>query len=243
MSLQNLLKPNNYELYCDTLNVNNLGIENIDVASLNVDTLEVTTLKGPSDVITLASSLVPSIPNSTAFHIGNANKYISDVWCERLHGPGAPVNIPLGLTFNNAVPAAPVTSYVLNNYVEYNGTIDLNGYTTTIVASYSATIIGSQVTVNLTAPVGTTQIGGGYIQSDPLPSEFIPLNVQYFTYIGYDQIAGTNFPALGWIDTNGALNFASDIQLSIFAGGTNIGLYLGGPIPPGARIVIQYLLN
>lgn len=261
MSLQNLLKPNNYELYCDTLNVNNFGLDTIETnkilpigtgTSINIFDPNAS----PCTLTVNGNITLPSALNGIR-RIGTSGAGYSELWCNQLQGLGAPVQVqngivgnngtqPLyvanyGLTFNNAVPAPPVTSYTLDNYVEYNGTLDLNGYTTTIVASYSATIIGKQVTISLSAPVGLTQIAGGYIQSDPLPPEFKPPNVQYFTYTG--QAAGNNFTAIGWIDTTGVLNFTADIQLNTFAGSVNVGLDLAGPVPPGARIVIQYLLN
>lgn len=262
MSLQNLLKKNDYDLYCDTINVNNFGIDTIETNSiLPIGTGTSINIFDPNAspcTLTVNGNITlpPSLNNLR--RIGSSGAGYSELWCKQLQGLGAPVQVqngiegnngtqPLyvannGLKFTNTVPAAPVTNYAIDKYIEYNGTLPLNGYTTSISAAYSAVVCGNQVTMSLVASSGQIILGGSYVYTDTIPSPLIPLHDQYFTYLGQSP-ASNNFQGLGWIDTVGTIHFSSDLNYTIFAPNANVGINSTLPIPSGTRLVIHYLLN
>ena len=252
MSLQNILVPNNYTIYSNEFVVNELIVTDV----ISADNIEVNNIKpttGNTD-ITIFANLVPD--SSTDHHIGESGNYFSDVWCVRLQGPGAPVQAQLGITgtggntalyvadnglmFNDAVPAAPITNYVVDYYAEFSGTMTASIAIQDTVVNYTAVRIGSVVNFTFgfesqnAQPAGTTSP----ILIQSLPADLRPIVPRIIAVPA--QRNGVYQPGGLLINTDGTIQLYGDTLLTLFFPVNGVsGLY----IPDGDVCCISYNIN
>lgn len=255
MSLQNLIKENNYELYCDTMNMENFNVNTVNANDGIFNSVSTSELlaNGGTD-ITIHNNLVPAI--ATTCQLGNSGSHFSNLWCEHLEGTGTPVKVqngivgqdgshPLyvatnGLMFNNAVPVAPISTYTINFYAEYSGTMTAGNAIPNTIAPYRAVRIGSIVNLSFGFNVTNALVAGNTnpidITSLPValrPSSTrviaIPVNVNNTSPLGAVQI-----------NTDGILSIYSNTILSSYY---TSGLPAGLRIPDGDLYCISYNLN
>lgn len=164
MSLQNLEKPNNYQLY-----IGNAVSPSSTVTNLYPPGI------APNNNITIHGNLITTTDD--AVNLGAVGKGFASVYAKNLAGLNGPVNVQYGITGDAGVN--PLVIYenglqfrnggilgdALSNYYSLSGTINSSGAIVTPV-DYSATIIGSLVTLSLKMSIGPcTTIG-------------VPINVQ-----------------------------------------------------------------
>lgn len=247
MSLQNLLEQNNYELYCDTVNVNNFGLDTIKTN--NIEPLT-------GNNITVTGNII--LPNSLSLdrQIGSSSSFFSNLWCERLQGANAPVMIQNGITgenatnplyvatnglqFTNTPPVAPITNYVVNFYAEYTGTMTAGNAIANTVANYRAVRMGSIVNLSFGFNQQTAAPAGNLnpIDISSLPVALRPSSTRV---IAIPVIVNNTFPLGGLqINTDGTLSIYSNTKLTTyFINGTSAGIY----IPDGDLYCVSYNLN
>lgn len=160
MSLQNILKTNDYDLYCDELNANTLTVDSVNINTLKVGTLD--NLDGSSNII--AGSDIVTISDD-AQSLGAPAKGFRNLYCGNLFGLNGPVNVRYGITgsngtsplyviqngliFDNSSIVPPITSYTMNRYIEYSGQFTITGAVSTSHINYSAVVVGKLVTMSL----------------------------------------------------------------------------------------------
>lgn len=234
MSLQNLLKENNYELYCDTLNVNSFASDTI-----KTDNIEPIT----GNDITVTGNII--LPDSLSLdrQIGSSTSYFSNLWCERLQGANAPVMVqngiigndgadPLyvadnGLMFTDVAPVAPVTSYTLERYVEYSGQLTAQGAIPATPVNYKAEIIGSVVILKIQSFIVNANVAGSTaISMTGLPSLLIPNNnIVFQAYVNINNtnnasgvlIVQSNGTILLQPDTRGTVTYTNGVAAGFFS--------------------------
>lgn len=198
MSLQNLLKPNNYPLELGTVNASNIHSSNVYTDNIYED-------ENLNDQITIHATLTTTADEGAS--LGIAGKGFQNLFCKNLNGLNANVNVVHGLNGGSGTSAvsfgygvtgptlgSPVTvngglvfnvagNSVLNFYQEYSGSLTVSGAlsasSTPPVTSvpYSGVIIGKLATVSfqtLLANAGAS----GTINLSGLPTAFKPLSTQ-----------------------------------------------------------------
>ncbi len=97
MSLQNLKKENNYELYCNKLNVDEVAVNTLDVNIIDAQSgifESVTTselVADPGTDMVIYNNLVTV--GDLAASLGKGGKGFSNLFCQNLCGLGGPVNV------------------------------------------------------------------------------------------------------------------------------------------------------
>jgi len=116
MSLQNLLKQNDYDLYCDTMNMTSLDIGTITANNgifESVSTPEL--LSDPGTDITIFNNIAPQSDLATS--LGLAGKGFRNLFCQNLCGLGGPVNVQTSIN-GPLVPAPnPSDPPVISNLI------------------------------------------------------------------------------------------------------------------------------
>lgn len=222
MSIQNILQPNNLNIYANDLQTSQIFATDITVSDqllannivatneVTCDTLIVEEIDGPNAIIELNKSLIPTQDN--VINLGSAIRRINDIYAVNLSGAlNIPVNLPTGIFFPGP------NQQILENYATYNGTLTIIGYTnSSLEAGYTAYVIGSIVQLNFKFPPGTTintptilQIGEN---PDTLPDEITPTQDVMFAYPA--QISPGNFAmCTGVINGQGIIELYGGVQL------------------------------
>lgn len=188
MSIQNLLKPNNYNLYLNVedLNVQNLTVQALDAGDINAETINSQSValddldSNSGGPITINKNLIPSGDDGPS--LGSSTLAFSNLWCYKVSGNSGtfPVNIPNGLTLNSG----PNIGSTLNIYKEYSGNLTvsgaISGASTPPITSvpYSGVIIGKLATVSFQTLLVTQAGASGTINLSGLPTDFRPLSIQ-----------------------------------------------------------------
>lgn len=176
MSVQNLLKENNYSLYLNAaeLNATNLSVDNLTSANATIDNLTATDIDAENINVTqgLASSSLTCtdifvnsiasiapiqkidivndlIPSQPAFpSLGNSNDPFKDLFAVNHYGYSTanPFNAPTGMIIGDN------TNNPLSIYNYFTGNFTLQGCWTGLAnfgASYYAVVVGNSVTMTI----------------------------------------------------------------------------------------------
>lgn len=255
MSLQNLLKPNNYELY---INSNTIVSSDIMAGSLSA-------LTDPG-TIELNSGLSIPTDKDQGIIIGNNGGALGNIYTYNIVGPDGvnPFNVPAGIsgeTIENPPPTPPTlvpisiynglalkpldTSSTLNSstidqYGEYSGSLTFTGpFSGT--AGFRGVICGSKVTISLNLNQQHASAGlpaGTGMVFEALPSRFHPQISQIVLCPVYNGVVVTGCI---FIETNGVMSM---FPSTIFSPGFTSSAYpCGLGIPDGNSYVFSYLLN
>lgn len=184
MSLQNLLKPNNYELYLGDTNISSLSIDELNPIP-------------PSTNITVNANLITSADDARS--LGSAGHGYSGLYARNLYGLNGVVNtvygingnsynsgannysvyFPNGLTFTNASTVAG-SSNSLNKYNEYTGTMTIGNVGGVVTTPFTAIRIGNILHVSILAFGASppTAVANGSLQLTPSVTLPHPVNNQ-----------------------------------------------------------------
>lgn len=248
----------------DDINIPSLTVDNITTNEIYYEDDPTPTIpptpiieftnNGSNSFITVNKDIITS--NDSAHSLGAVGKGFDNLFCENLQGLSGEVNIIYGLAGSKPNPAidpllitgnglkfgtgnypAAHPQNILNTYQELTGTLALAGYSTAQNLTYSAVVIGKNVTFSFNLPVATSIAGGAIIEAAALPSYLFPAHSQTFSYSGINDTTTGIF--LGAIFSNGIFEFyGSEIFDDPFGSSVNIGSN-----PNGDRSTITYLLN
>lgn len=149
MSLQNLLKDNNYTLYIgdaeiDTLNTTDIVAEKISAPG--------------SNYLQMGSTIIPYSNNQTS--VGTASQSFNNMYCHNLWGyNNTAVKLQEGLVIGN------VNNPALTLYNQLSGSFTLGGGWTGLTdfsVTYKAVIVGKNVTMSI--DVSSTQVPPSAVQ-------------------------------------------------------------------------------
>lgn len=143
MSLQNLLKENNYNLYAENVNAQNLNADNINISGILTDSIAAIP---PSQKVQIVDDLIPSQPEIPS--LGNTGLAFKDLFAINHYGNDTATNFnaPAGLKIGSN------SNSKLSNYNSITGTFTLGGCYTGLVdysVTYKAVIIGDAVVMSI----------------------------------------------------------------------------------------------
>lgn len=246
MSLQNILVPNNYDLYARTFTTEEFSSDTITTNNIN-------SLNDPNDNITVTGNLV--VVADDAFDLGASGKGFNNLYCRNLNGLNGPVNVTTGVRGNNGTNPVIIYQYglqflpdpndanpsqsVLNNYFNSQGTIEILGCFTLnpLTANYSITVVGNIVTFCLGYFTGNPSSNGPITISFASIPEILPVSTQAFTIPM--RFGGTR-SVVGGIVTSTGIIIYSDLNSGSF---TTAMTPTEPSIPNGSFYVITYQLN
>lgn len=233
MSLQNLLKNNNYPIIINDLTSNEVSSDNVYTDNL---------YSKSSTYITLHSNLQTT--SDGARSLGTLGHGFSDLYCQNLLGFNGNVYIVHALSGGSSASPAAVNivsqglliegsgQTVLTKYHEATGFVNLTGFTTTQSVSYSYTVVGKMVTFQFNFTPAQIVAGGSYI-TFPIPSEITPPN-NILCLIDATQNSVSSASAC-IIKSNSTISIGYQADNSTFLAGSISGIY--------SRTVISYNLN
>lgn len=243
MSLQNVLKANNYDLHCNSILVNNIDSDAITVNNIN-------SLDDPQNNITIAGNLV--VVSDDAYNLGAPGKGFESLYCRGLNGLNGPVNVVTGIRGNNGTNPLVIyetglqfltnpvsTQSVLNNYYSSYSPLQVSGFFSggPLPIQIAATVIGNSVTFG----IGYFNGAGGLpstitISLASLPG-LIPVNTQSFVLPMLFN--GSRAIVSGQVDATG-ITIYSDLNNGTYNNSMNpVGL----AIPVGGYYNITYQLD
>lgn len=244
MSLQNLLKQNNYELFCGTMNVNDIVIDDI----ISADTIKTNNLQKLSGTdISILGNLVPAVGSSTAFQIGAPNLYFSNLWCQRLQGAGSEVIVQNGITGVDGTSELEVKNgiilyqndpqtenqSVLTQYWYTSGTLTAEGAIPDQTINYSAVLVGNVVTITIQNFLGTCNNTSSPILMVGLPDEFMPSSDKIISGVPVDVNNTQNNGVIVVRSDSGNLDMYPSPRLNVFFSSTYEAGFYGPVLSPG----------
>lgn len=237
MSLQNLLKSNNYEL--DISYVSSGQIHTTDLYSIS-----------PSTNITTHANIITNADD--AVNLGGVGKGYANIYARNLAGLNGAVNVQYGITgeagvnplkiYNNGLiffnPASTSDNSTMNYYREFSGTLTTGGaLPSAATGGYRAVICGKNVNISITFPA-TVATSTAPITLTGLPSQFIPGHVQ--SSLAPANNGGVISMGIIKVDTAALLTLYTDtIETGNFTNGSAAGL----GVASGRYFSFSYTLN